>query len=121
MSRSFNRALRRPHHKTQILDELSHRFSGAKYFSKLDAKAGYWSVQLHPDSQLLTTFQTPMGYRYCFKRLPFGLKVSQDLFQAKMDQMLAECTGAEGIMDDIALHGDTEETPDDNLHGLSTV
>ncbi|XP_014673541.1 PREDICTED: uncharacterized protein LOC106813825 [Priapulus caudatus] len=38
-----------------------HHYAGAKDFSKLDAKAGYWSVQLDTESQLLTTFQSPFG------------------------------------------------------------
>ena len=57
----LNNALKRPHHKTPTLEEINHRFNGAKYFSKLDARSGYWSVKLHPDSQILTTFQTPFG------------------------------------------------------------
>lgn len=62
------------------LEELNHKLSGATVFSKLDAKAGYWAVRLDEQSQLLTTFRTPQG-RYCFNRLPFGLNVSQDIFQ----------------------------------------
>ena len=44
--RHLNKALKRPHHKTPTVEELTHKFSGAKVFSKLDAKSGYWSVQL---------------------------------------------------------------------------
>ena len=66
------------------LEEINHAFLRAKHFSKLDAKAGYWSVQLEEQSQLLTTFRTPIG-RYCYQRLPFGLCVSQDIFQQRMD------------------------------------
>ena len=62
-------------------------FSQARYFTKLDAKAGYWSVKLAPASQELTTFRSPPG-RYCFNRLPFVLSVSQDLFQQHMDRIL---------------------------------
>ena len=70
----------RCHHKTPTIEELSHKLSGAKIFSKLDAKNGYWSVKLDRESQLLTTFNSPFG-RYCFKRMPFGLVMPQDVFQ----------------------------------------
>ena len=69
--RHLNTALRRPHHATPTIEELTHHFTGAKIFSKLDAKAGYWSIHLDTESQLLTTFPSPYG-RYCFQRLPFG-------------------------------------------------
>ena len=54
------------------MEELSHILSGAKFFSKLDTKNGYWSVKLDRESQLLTTFNSPFG-RCCFQRMPFGL------------------------------------------------
>ena len=57
----LNQALKRPHYKIPTVEELTHHFAGAKVFSKLDAKAGYWSIKLDPDSQLLTTFQSPFG------------------------------------------------------------
>ena len=85
--RHLNKAPKRPHHKTPTVEEITHMFRGAKVFSKLDAKVRYWSVQLHTESQLLTTLQSPIG-RYCFQRLPFGLNVSQDIFKLKMDQIL---------------------------------
>lgn len=116
----LNKALLRPHHTTPTVDDLNHKFSGAKFFSKLDAKSGYWSVKLHPDSQPLTTFQTPFG-RYCFQRLPFGLSVSQDIFQLEMDRILSKCTNACGIADDIIVYGTTEEEHDRHLHNFMNI
>ncbi|PIK45946.1 hypothetical protein BSL78_17195 [Apostichopus japonicus] len=110
----LNQALIRPIHKTPTLEELNHKFSGAKVFSKLDAKAGYWAVKLDTESQKLTTFQTPFG-RYCFQRLPFGLTVSQDIFQLEMDRILERCNGACGIADDIVIFGKTDKEHDENL------
>jgi len=80
----------------------------------MDTKAGYWSVELEEESQILTTFRTPLG-KYKFKRLPFGLSVGQDIFQEKIDQILEECPGTIGIADDIAIFGKTEEEHDRNL------
>ena len=115
--RHLNQALKRPHHKIPTIEELTHQFCGSQFFSKLDAKSGYWSVQLDEESQLLTTFQTPYG-RYCFTRLPFGLKVSQDIFQLKMDQILENVKCATGISDDVVVYGKTEEEHDESLRNL---
>ena len=115
--KKLNQALRRCPHKTQTIEEISHHFHGAKYFSKLDAKSGYWGVALDVESQLLTTFRTPFG-RYKFLKLPFGLSVSQDIFQEKIDQILEACPGTVGIADDIAVFGKTEEEHDKNLINL---
>jgi len=118
--RHLNTALKRPHHRIPTLEELTHHFAGAKIFSKLDAKAGYWSIHLDKDSQLLTTFQSPYG-RYCFQRLPFGLSVSQDIFQMKMDQILEQVDGAVGIADDVAVYAKSEEEHDKTIHRLMEV
>ena len=118
--KDLNRAIKRCHHRTRTLEELTHRFAGAQYFSKLDAKNGYWSVKLDEESQLLTTFNSPFG-RYCFMRMPFGLVMSQDVFQQKMDQIFKRCPGTVGIADDVAVFGRTEAEHDANLHNLMKV
>ena len=118
--RRLNKALIRPHYKQQTLEELNHKFHNMQYFSKLDAKCGYWSVKLDEASQKLTTFQTPFG-RYAFRRLPFGLSVSQDIFQLEMDRVLEGCEGAVCIADDIVICGRTIEEHDRNLLNFMQV
>ena len=39
---------------------------------------------MDPDSQLLTTFNTPWGW-FCFVKMPFGLNQAQYFFQYYMD------------------------------------
>ena len=75
----LNRSLKRCPHKIPTVEELNPEFANATVFSKLDAKAGYWSVYLEEESQLLTTFRNPFG-RYCWLHLPFGLSTSRDIF-----------------------------------------
>lgn len=99
------------------MEELNPKFANAKVFSKLDVKASYWSIHLNEESQILTTFRMPFG-RYCWKRLPFGLNVSQDLFQAKMDQILEGLHSVISIADDIVVCGANEEEHDRNLINL---
>lgn len=113
----LNDAIKRCPHKIPTLEEINPLFSGAKLFSKLDAKAGYWSVPIEEKCQILTTFRTPFG-RYCFTRLPFGLNISQDIFQQRMDEMLEGLSGCASIADDICVFGKDEEEHDRNLLAL---
>ena len=78
--RPLNAAIKREHFQIPTLDNIATRLTGATIFSKLDANHGYWQVQLDEESQLLTTFSTPFG-RYCFLRMPFGIKSAQEVFQ----------------------------------------
>ena len=106
-----------PHYRTPTLDEVTHKLAGAKIFSKLDARHGYWSVSLDDESSLKTTFNSPFG-RFCFTRLPFGLNLSQDVFQERMDNILEHCTGTMSIADDVGVFGKDEAEHDANLHNL---
>ena len=53
-----------------------------------------------------------------FKRLPFGLSLSQDVFQQQMDTMLQNTEGIINIADDIIVFGTDQETHDKNLEAL---
>ena len=81
----LNKAIKREHHPIPILDQITPKLTGAKLFSKLNARNGYWNVKLDEESSYLTTFNTPFG-RYRFLRMPFGLRMSQDIFQFKIDE-----------------------------------
>ena len=119
--KDLNRVIRRTYHKTPTLEEITHKLNGAKYFSKLDAKSGYWAVKLDTPSSLLTTFNTPFG-RYCYQRMPFGLVMSQDVFQQKMDQILEDCTDFTiSIADDVCLFAKTEDEHEEKLQKLMSV
>ena len=112
--------IKRPHYKTPSLDEITHQLAGSRVFSKLDARHGYWSVSLDEPSSYLTTFNSPFG-RYRFERLPFGLNLSQDVFQERIDHILERCPGTMGIADDVAVFGKDEKEHDANLHNLMKI
>ena len=57
---------------------------GKKNFSVEDTKKGYWHVELDYPSSLLCTFNTPPG-SYRFMRLPFGVVLSPDVLQRKLE------------------------------------
>ena len=115
--KDLNAAIQRDHHVTPTLEEVLPKLNGATHFSILDARSGYWNVTLDEESSYLTTFNSPVG-RYRFKRMPFGLRMSQDVFQSKIDQTFEGCNGVVGIADDIVVFGKTTEEHDENLHGM---
>ena len=117
--KDLNKAISREHHVIPTLEEILPKLSGAKYFSIVDAKCGYWNVELDQESSYLTTFNSPFG-RYRFLRMPFGLKMSQHVFQAKIDQTFEGCEGTIGIADDIVIFGKSEQEHDNHLHGMLT-
>ena len=80
----------------------------------MDTKCGYWNVNLDLESSYPTTFNSPFG-RYRFLRMPFGLKMSQDVFQAKIDQTFQGCNGTVGIAHDIIVYGNSEEEHDNRM------
>ena len=116
----LNNEIQREHYKTLTTEEITHEFAHSKFFSRFDVADAYWSIKLDYDSSLLTTFNSPFG-RYRFKRLPFGLVCSQDIFQKRMDQILEKCEGCINIADDINIHGCTEEEHDRRLRHLMHV
>ncbi|XP_051905587.1 uncharacterized protein K02A2.6-like [Hippocampus zosterae] len=98
------------------VEETLGLLAGARIFSKLDAKMGFWQIPLTPHSEKLTTFITPFG-RYYFKRLPFGIASAPEHFQNRMATEVTE--GLEGVvchMDDVLIWGRTQEEHDARLH-----
>ena len=59
--KDLNKATKRPHYQMPTLDDALAKMAGAKFFSKLDAKSGYWQLKLDEVSSLLTTFNTSFG------------------------------------------------------------
>ena len=90
-------------------DDILPELAQSKYFTVKDATSGFWHVLLDFRSGLLTTFNTLWG-KYRWLRMPFGLKVSGDVFQERLDRVLRLVPGVLGIADDIVIHGATENT-----------
>ena len=115
--RPLNTAIYREHFQLPTLEDITTRLTGARVFSKLDANHGYWQIPLSESSQLLTTFNSPFG-RYCFKRMPFGIKSAQEVFQKRMNQLLGDLPGVETDIDDILVWGTSQEEHDERLEAV---
>lgn len=111
----LNRVIKREHYAAAVVQDKAHLLNGSDTFTKLDLKDGYWHVKLDEESSYLTTFNTPFG-RYRYLVMPYGLSVSQDIFQMKIDETYDDCEGVVGIADDINVHSNGDAQHDVNLH-----
>ena len=103
--KDLNKSIKRNQYYTKTIDEVSAELHGGKsWFTLVDARSGFWMVELDNESSLLTTFNTPWG-KYKWLRLPFGLKVSADAFQERLNVVLKEVKGITGCIDDILTRG----------------
>ena len=73
------------------IDETLEQLGGARRFSTLDLKAGYWQIGVAPRDQDKTAFVTRRGL-FRFKRMPFGLSNAPATFQRMMDCLLRGLT-----------------------------
>ena len=70
------------------IDDILDTLGRAKYFTTLDLSAGYWQVELDPESQAKTAFTSHCGL-YEFTHMPFGLCNVPATFQRLMQVVLA--------------------------------
>jgi hypothetical protein len=94
----------REHYRLTTLEDVLSKLANARIFSKLDIREAYWHVKLSENSSRLTTMITLFG-RYRWARLPFGLKVSSEIFQRKLTEAVGDMNGTFTIADDIIIAG----------------
>ena len=109
--KDLNKAIERNQWYARTLDDILPELVQSKYFTIKDATSGFWHVPLDLRSSLLTTFNMLWG-KYRWLRMPFGLKVSGDVFQERLVKVLRLVPGVLGIADDIVIHCPTENTHD---------
>ncbi|KAI4894742.1 hypothetical protein NFI96_006102 [Prochilodus magdalenae] len=84
----LNKALLRPCHPLRTVEQVISDMPGAKIFTILDAKCGFWHIPLDEESSKLTTFMSPIG-RYAFLRMSYGISTGSEVFQRCMEQLFA--------------------------------
>lgn len=98
------------------ISDLLHSIRKSKYFIALDLRAGYWQIKMDIKDIGKTAFRTHRGL-YEFLVMPFGLKTAPATFQRTMEQLIGDLRwkGVLVYLDDILIHGETEENILNNL------
>lgn len=109
--RNLNKAIMRPHFQFPTIEEIKAKLYGCKFFTKLDAASGFWSIPLSQESSKLCTFITPFG-RFRFLRLPFGINAAPEIFHSLMVKLFNDIKSIVIYIDDFLIAEPTKEAHD---------
>ena len=87
--RQLNSAIVKDAHPLPRIDGLSDALHGARWFTTLDLKSGYWQVPIMERDKEKTAFLTSSGQLYEFNQVPFGLCNAPAAFSHLMDRVLS--------------------------------
>ncbi|MCG8034843.1 MAG: DDE-type integrase/transposase/recombinase, partial [Candidatus Thiodiazotropha taylori] len=102
------------------IDDTLHLLAGAKYFSTLDLKSGYWQVELKEEDKGKTAFQAgPLGFYEC-NSMPFGLCNAPATFQRLMERCMGDLNLRDCLiyLDDIVIFSKTFEEHVEKLQAV---
>ena len=75
-------------HPLPRIDNLLDALRGARWFSTLNLKSGYWQVPIMKRDKEKAAFRTSSGHLYEFNQVPFGLCNVPATFSRLMDRIL---------------------------------
>ena len=100
------------------IDETLQALNGAKWFSSLDLRSGYWQIDVAEKDKHKTAFvlPPPLGLWEC-NRLPFGLCNAPGTFQRAMERCLGDLNHKICVvyLDDIIIFSQTIEEHKERL------
>ncbi|XP_059061528.1 uncharacterized protein K02A2.6-like [Achroia grisella] len=96
--RSLNRVVHRAHYPLPTVTEIAAKLKGARFFSKLDARSGFWMIPI--------------------LRLPYGINCASEVFHAKVRELLEDLVGVDSFVDDIIVWGSDKTQHDERLKML---
>ena len=118
--RKLNDRTKKDSYPLPRLQESMDALVGARVFSSVDLKSGFWQVKMAENSRQYTAFTVGSLGVYEFLRMPFGLCNAPATFQRLMQNTLGELnlTYALIYLDDVVVFSKTEE---DHLTRLRAV
>ena len=102
------------------IEDSLHLLAGAKYFSKLDLRSGYWQVKVAEEDKCKTAFQAGTLGFFEFNRMPFGLCNAPATFQRLMERCMRDMNLRDCLiyLDDIVVFSSTFE---EHIESLESV
>ena len=106
----LNQATKRCHFRMPTLTDILPELTRARFFTVCDASDGFYQCVLDDKSTDLTTFWTPLG-RFKYLRMPQGLNIAPEIYQAKQMEALDGLQGVFCVADDLLIcgFGDSDE------------
>ena len=86
--RQLNAGTMKEAHPIPRINNLLNALHGARWFSTLDLKSGYWQVPIQEWDKEKTAFRTSSGQLFEFNQVPFGLCNAPATFSRLMDCVL---------------------------------
>jgi len=119
---TINKAMRVPKNPISRFEDILPQLIGAKCFSVADTMSDFTNVLLDHESNLATTFHTPLG-RYRWLRLPHGVSSGPEEYQARQQEALAGLKGICNIADDVLIHGcgETQEQAEKDMMRICSI
>ena len=76
------------------------QLEGFQYATALDLNRRYYTISLSPDSQDMITIVNEFG-KFRYNRLRMGMCASEDIFRAKVDNIIGDIEGIKTYIYDI--------------------
>ena len=116
--RKLNELLERNPYPLPNIDDIIWKVGGFTYATCFDLNRGYYHFKINTESQKLCSIILPWG-RYSYTKLPQGLMVTSDIFQAKMVEIFGHLSKVIVYIDNILLF--TKSDFNDHLQRMQQV